>query len=408
VACLAVSLAVLASAASNLLLQSSPSLAHRVNPLNVDARIALVAKQIGKTDAAGIEALSQVITAGIRTAPVDARLVSLLGLVRQQQGRNQEAQQLFRRSLALLPTEIQALLQRFLFHVDRKDYSSAVRIADLVSRRWLKHWPVLEPYLAVILSGETTVREAATRFGQSRHGKALLITSLVKQPETLNLATRLVTIWQQQGIKDLWPATNQITRRLVAEKRYAEAYILFRSMLDEQQGGETGYVFNADFKSQPTGNPFDWQFKKQAGVSMRIVRLVNNTDNMNTDSRRDDRALQIKFLDNPVQFKSLNQLMRLVPGDYDLAATYQTTELRAPKPLFLAVECIDSRIKLAVLPFESGTYKLNTVSNEFRIPPQGCALQRIHVFNEFLARSWSNRYSGRLTLDRIFIRRLEG
>ncbi|NNE24522.1 MAG: hypothetical protein HKN11_18125 [Rhizobiales bacterium] len=405
---MAVSLAVLASAASNLLLQSSPSLAHRVNPLNVEARIALVARQIGKAGAPDIEALSQIVSAGIRTAPADARLVSLLGLVRQQQGRNQDAQKLFRRSLALLPTEIQALLQRFLFHVERQDYSSAVRIADLVSRRWLKHWPVLEPYLAVILSDETAMRETAMRFARSRHGKSLLITSLVKQPETLNMATRLVAIWQQQGIEDLWPATNQITRRLVAEKRYAEAYILFRSMLDDQRGGETGYVFNADFRSQPTGNPFDWQFKKQAGVSMRIVRLVNNNINQDTDPGRDDRALQIKFLDNPVQFEALNQLMRLVPGDYDLAATYQTTELRAPKPLFLSVECIDSGIKLAVLPFESGTYKLNTVSNEFRIPPQGCALQRIHVFNEFLARSWSNRYSGRLTLDRIVIRKLEG
>ena len=232
-----------------------------------------------------------------------------------------------------------------------------------------------------------------------------MITSLVKEQQTLGLATRLVTAWQQEGIDGLWPATNQVTRHLVSAKRYAEAYILFRSMIDVQKAGETGYVFNADFKSQPTGNPFDWQFKNQAGVLMRIVRLVNETGDASPD--KDDRALQIKFLDNPVQFDALSQLMRLIPGDYNLAATYQTTELRAPKPLFLAVECIESKIKLTVLPFESGTSKLNTVSNDFRIPAQGCALQRIHMFNEFLARSWSNRYNGRLTLDRIFVRRLD-
>lgn len=404
--CLAVSLAVLASAASNLLLRSSSLFAHRINPLNVEARIALVGKQIAETDTAGIEAVSEIVETGIQITPADARLVSLLGIIRKQQGKDEEAQQLFGRALVLLPTEIQALLQRFLFLVDRKDYTSAVEIADVVGRRWRKHWPVLEPYLPVILSREETIRQTTERFARSRQGKSLLITSLVKKPETLRLATRLVTAWQQQGIEGLWPAANQVTRHLVAQKRYAEAYILFRSMLDQPPGGEAGYVFNADFKSQPTGNLFDWQFKNQAGVSMRIIKLINNKDGANAD--KDDRALQIKFLDNPVQFESLNQLMRLVPGSYSLAATYQTTELRAPKPLFLAVECIESKIKLAVLPFESGTSRLNTISNNFRIPPQDCALQRIHVFNEFLARSWSNRYSGRLTLDRIFIRRLEG
>lgn len=397
---LIVFLAVLASAASNFLTDANPDLALSFNPLNTQARINTLSRQLArKLDSAELAELKIITTRGIKLDPKDARLYSLLGVINEQQGNYDSAQQLYLHSLKLLPTEIQALTRRFVFNVNAKKYVDAVSIADVILRRWNSQWKLIEPFMAGLLQDKAAYQEALTRFSKYDIGKNRLVIALSNSANSTIIARRLVKDWHSQGVENLRPVINNLTAKLISYGQYLSAYRLFLLTQDDEEKAEAGYVYNSNFNLKPTGNLFDWQLIRQAGLSTQFKEL--RSENANNEAK--SNAYEIRFLDAPTRFSKILQYLMLPPSKFTLKLVYSTSKLKTVKPINLQISCFKNGPALASLSFKPGSINKKIDEVQFKVPATGCKVLLLRLYNEKFVESWKNRYSGALFIHNISV-----
>ncbi|MCP4185108.1 MAG: hypothetical protein GY761_17660, partial [Hyphomicrobiales bacterium] len=230
---LVVSLLILINSTSRFFNAENPALALRINPLNAEARINLLALILSKDRTPDqFEVLEKLAISGTTLEPMDARFYSLLGMTHEILGEANAAQILYRHALRLLPTEIQALSRRFVFNFNDGNYVEAVSIVDIFSRRWRKHWNLISPHLPNLLDNEMAYDEAINRFSKQKNGIQILVSSLINQSNSLDLAHRMIMDWHKQGEKNLRNSINQLSNKLVANGQENKAYRLFRLTLN--------------------------------------------------------------------------------------------------------------------------------------------------------------------------------
>jgi len=395
---LAGSIVVLANAASSFLSPINPEIALKINPLNTDARIDLLARSLSSSSETGLnDKREEVATSGVALEPMDARFFSLLGILRERAGEDELAQELYQHALRLQPTEIQALSRRFVFNVNEARFVEAISIADTISRRWRVHWNLISPYLPYLLENEAAYNEALNRFASQIYGKQLMISSLIFKTNSLDLAYRLIIDWYERGESDLRRSINQLTAKLVSLGQNSRAFQIFRLTLSKTQEQESGYVFNANFNLEPSENLFDWNMAKQSGMNMSIRAMQFKTDNVG------ENVLETRFLNSPLRFSAVLQTLNLPQTDFTLKLTYSTRNLVVPKPIKLAIECKNTDKQLAVLELSAGDFTGKKIQSTFAVPEENCDLQQIRLFNGNVVESWSNRYSGSLLFHNVSI-----
>ncbi|MEP5781069.1 MAG: hypothetical protein ABJL18_10970, partial [Hyphomicrobiales bacterium] len=182
---------------------------------------------------------------------------------------------------------------------------------------------------------------------------------------------------------------------LVRAGRNAEAYRLFLLTLDEERRKAAGYVFDSSFDFEAGANPFDWRFKRQSGVDLSLKK----TGRKNLD----DKSLQIKFLKKPVNFRDVNQNIRLHAGEFKLEVIYKNRDVKGPNPVMVGVFCAGQPKPLSQVALEKSNLQEQSVSTVFRVPNEKCDLQTVTVFNDNFSKSWANLYSGTLLIHDIRI-----
>lgn len=395
--------AVLVNGLSSLTAFSAPNFALRLNPLLTDARITEVIKRLeAESDP---ETLKPFIRAGLELAPLDARLYSLLGIAEERSGNLDVAERFYSRALTLLPTEIYALTRMVVMDVLQMRPVEAANKLEIIARRWPGRWKIVEPLLPAILSDPQAYALMVDRFAKTNALRSRLVVSLVNQQDGMTLAYNVLLEWHENGGPNLAGLINRLTTAFIKQKRYAEAYLLFLLTRDQDATADIGYVYNGNFQFPLSGNSFDWRLRPQTGVSME---LTTSADIAGGDlNGSPGQNLTIRFLDTPVQFNNVKQVLRLAPGNYEFAIHYSARDLKTPKPLQFAMRCVGTNQLLASLPFEEGTIKTRTDSVSVQIPTQDCALQHIFVFNAQMPMSWRNRYSGTLQLSQVSVSRVE-
>lgn len=367
-----------------------------INPVDIDARVDMIASKVVEAGGGVLKSdpgIMAPLAAGLRLSPGDARLYSLVGIVEEQSGNRPAAAEAFSHALELAPTEVQALIHGLRYAIEDGRLAEATDHLEMIGRRWPRHWSHVEPVLPVLLADRAAFDAIAQRF-RAPDLRRLLIGSTAKTPQTLGFGYRLLTTWHGQGVAGLDDLINQITGAFIRQQRYSEAFLLFRLTRDET--ADTGLVYNGGFDQPVSGNPFDWRLTRQAGVDLAIAPR-------RTASGEVESVLAIRFLDNPIRFANVSQMVRLAPGQYRLAIAYSARELRAPKPLKFSVACVESGARIGAGLFEYGTLASAELSFDFTVPPTRCSLQRLLVYNENLTESWKNRYAGTLYLHRVAI-----
>lgn len=396
--CAIVLLAILANTFSVALQGSNPETAIWLNPLNIDARINLVAKKIRPKNAPKSDGLSEAIQTGRKYAPINARLISLDGIYNEKNNSTSKAQELFSTSLAILPTEYQALAYKFRYLFNNQEYVKALDIINIVSKRWPKRQNTFLPFLPVIILNQAGFEHASKLFSSSRQLRILMITALVKNPVTINLAVKLVQNWNARDNNSYWDLGNFITRKLLKNNKINEANLAFRSFLTKKQQNEYKYIYNGNFANPPLKNAFDWTIKKQVGVSHKFKRRKNSkNDNIQKP------YLEIYFSGKPIQYRNVTQVLKFSPGDYTLNVEYFAKNLKTPKPIKISIYCIKPSVNLAVYTFDSTDTKTTASSIPFNVPSTNCDLAQIYIHTDFLAKSWRNRFSGTLGINNISI-----
>ncbi len=397
---LIVFLAVLASATSNFLTSVNPDLALSFNPLNTQARVNKLSTQLArKLNPAELAGLRMITTRGIELDPMDARLYSLLGVLDEQQGNNETAQQLYIHSLKLLPTEIQALTRRFVFNVNAKNYVDAVSHADIILRRWNSQWKLIKPYMAGLLQDKAAYQEALLRFSKNEYVKTRLIGALTNNVNSTVIARRLVKDWHAQGVKNLRPIINNVTRKLINYNRHLSAYRLFLLTLNDAEMAEVGYIFNSNFNLKPSGSLFDWQLVTQAGISTQIRQFYSE----NADGQTKSNVYEFRFLDAPIRLSKILQHLVLPPSNFTLNLVYSSLNLKTGKPIKLQVGCRKRGLLLASLSFEAGNTNKKKETLNFKVPATDCKILLLRIYNENIVESWKNRYSGSLLIHNITV-----
>ncbi|MCI5073618.1 hypothetical protein [Oricola sp.] len=356
----------------------------RLNPLRSDERIAIA---LADLEGDGVRPL---VETGLALSPIDARFYSLMGIETELGDDVEGASRFYRYSLSLLPTEIQALIRQLAIDVNETRYEDAALKLELLSRRWPDKWNAIEPVLPYVLSDADAYATIMQRFGDYPPARTLLINSLTRRTEWVPLAYQLVVDWQARDPEGLEGAIGQVSRAFLRDKQYAQAYLLFQ--MTRPEGASPGFVYNGDFARDFSASPFDWQVRRQSGVSLE------------RKGQGDVASLSVRFLDNPIQFNNIRQVIRLIPGAYELTLAYSGRDLVMPKPIQIALRCVQGNATIAAAPLAAGTFeRRDTLA--FDVPPTGCPLQEIFFFNEKLPMSWQNRYRGTLMLDSVWISR---
>lgn len=398
--CAIASFAILVNAAANFLEENSPEISVGLNPFNTNARIRLILEQLATAENGNYDEVTQSIQEGMSKAPIDARLISLDGLIAETSSGIDSALPKYAKSLAILPTEFQALLRMISYQYAENSHVKALNLINGFIRRWPKKGNQVEAFIPALTSSDEGFKRANVLFETSAPMRILLISALAKNPDTLSIATKLVQHSSKKDKKEIWRLGNFIVDKLFKEKRYKQAYLVFRSFLSSTELARAKYVYNENFDSKPSGSIFDWRFRKQAGVTNEI-KALNNSPNSDDKSN----ILEIKFHNTPLQYRGPSQQLVLSAGAHILNINYESRNLKTPKPVKVDLKCLQKRDPLATYEFNGLDSEKQSVSLSFFVPSTSCDLVTLSIGTDFVAKSWSNLFSGILNIYKISVQK---
>jgi tetratricopeptide (TPR) repeat protein len=381
--------AIISNALSAVFENSNPERALSINPLNLDARKALLHREIQTVDGQlTLDELAEMVESSVVLEGHDSLLLGYLGEIRSRQGDELQAQRLFEYSLKLNDTEFWPLLRRFFYELPTGNNIRAFEFAEVIYRRWWQYRSRVVMFLPQILQDPAAFDIALRRLPSFPNGAGEVLSGLAARPNGADIAYRLAVEWHEQGIEDLQPAMNSLVGALLRTGRIDQARDLFQFTLDTEGAKEIGNVFNSRFRLPPGGSPFDWTLGDMQGVGMKRIALDDG-----------EHALAVRFLDTPVQFDKDLQAIFVTPGRFRLQVAYSSVKLLTPKPVILSVRCGRKQIAGVEL---TPTEEARTVSADFDIP-EDCKRQNISIFNEKIVESWRNRYAGSLLIYEVSI-----
>ena len=400
-----IGLLVLLNAISDMLSTGNPRLSLVANPLNSSARINFIASNLNNSNSANnAPDILADANLGMRLEPFDARFYSLAGIINEQAGRVEESRRLYRHSLRLLPTEIQALTRLFNYHSVEGDKKRAVELADHIVRRWPQYREPVAQRLPQLLLNDTAYQAILNRFSAHYGGIKLLTNTLISDTKTLDIAYRVVMDWHNRGVKPLRSAINRLTWALVTDGQYSKAFRLFHLTLGDKFRQSAGYIYNSKFDGDHTDNAFDWRFVSRSGLRLNIRKLPIFFKN---DDRKNSRALTIKFSNSPVKLATISQYLKLPSSRMKLNVVYSSRDLKGPNPVTLAIRCT-SGILLTSHKLVAGKPDFTRLTSTFIVPDEGCDIQYVNFNNGDFLKFQRNRFSGSLYLHEIAVSLAEG
>ncbi|GEM_PF-2381885 len=395
---------VLVNASSHFYSSNVPDLAIGINPSNPDARIRLVELAFAdEKNRPNIDEQRSIVKTGIRFEPNDARLYSLLGTIEELAGEDTNTvQSLYIHALTLDPTDLRALLRRYVYNVSNGRIQAALDQAELIFRAWPQSWDLIEASLPALLADEAGYQQAYERFLTLSGGPRSMLISLSKSNAGLAIAKRLLIDWHNKGVEDLRPAINVITSRLVQAGQPLQAFLLFGLTLNSSETSEAGFVFNPGFALDPNGNLFDWSLPRVPGISAQVVNTRSGSETGKSESPSVlRRHLEIKFQNTPVRIASILQTVRLPGSNFTWSITYSTDQFGGPKPLQLQLKCRNNGRVIETVDLTASDDAIRTIEVDVSIPASDCDLQQIVLTNGKVAASWQNRYSGSIALHAL-------
>lgn len=307
----------------------------------------------------------------LRNDPLDARALTLLGLIAERKGDAARGATLMR--LAGTRTWRDPTTQIWLFEerVKQRDYAGALRHADAILRTSHAFDRRLIPSLAAFTLAPRAMRALAAWLDGDPPWRAWFLRALSRR---LADDSKLVALYRALLTGSHPPdldALKPLFARLIKDRRYAAAYAVWRMTLPPGRGG--GFLHNADFARKPSGLPFDWVLRSVPGADIDIVPLKGG----------EGRALQVQFSGARVSFRNVSQLMRLPPGDYRLSGKMKAEGLRTRRGLRWRVSCADifpvhMPVGLATLghtPLLAKPVPWRNFGMDFTVPVGGCPAQ---------------------------------
>jgi hypothetical protein len=305
----------------------------------------------------------------LRSSPLDARALTLLGLIAERKGDQAGADALMQLSGARTWRDGPSQVWLFNREIRRGGYSDALRHADAMLRMGA---PIeLFPVLAAFTVHPRTF-DALTAF-------------LAKSPpwRTWFLSELSAKLANQGRLAQLYAALNETEKpptkaelrpyldRLIRDGNFDQAYQTWQAILPPEQRGAETYPFNRDFDIPVGGLPFNWNLESISGAEIQIVPSVAGGSK---------RALLVQFSGARVTFANVKQLMLLPAGDYTFTGSVKSEDLVTSRGLWWRIFCADKPANsLVQTELVSGTLPWTDFAVQFQVPAAECRAQWVQL-----------------------------
>ena len=308
----------------------------------------------------------------LRSNPLNARALTLLGLIAERKGDQKGADALLR--IAGARTWNDPMTNAWLFNREtaRGDYLNALPYLDAMLRR---DFEAQKRQLFSMLVGYTnnvSAFKALTTFlATSPPWRTWLLSELSAR---LSNQTRLTQLYDVLNETENPPTQKELQpyfNRLVKDGNFEQAYQTWRKILPPEQRENSTHPFNRDFEIAIDGAPFNWNLDAPRGANVQIVT--------SDDSSR-KRALLVEFSGGRVAFANVKQLMMLPSGNYIFRGKVKTKELRTSRGLWWHIFCANtSTVTLAHSDLFSGTIPWTDFVVRFEVPAADCKAQWLQL-----------------------------
>ena len=331
----------------------------------------------------------------LRSNPLDARALTVLGLIAERQGDQARAGNLMRLSSARTWRDMTTQAWLLKYDIQSGDFEQALLHIDALLRTNPRFLEQTIPVLAAFTVDQRTFDALARLLASNPPWRAQALASLSAQ---LSDAGRLVQLYA--ALKDSqYPAEATELKpyldRLIKDGRYTEAYQSWRETLPAQQRTKEFLLYNGDFASPIDGLPFNWHLQPFQGVNIQIVA---------SPDKDQGRALRFEFSGTRASF-AVGQLMLLPPGEYSFTGNVRAQELRTQRGLEWQISCAEApNNMLGRTDLVARTTSWSGFSVAFTVPQQDCRGQWLKL--DIPARTASERQiEGQVWYDNLQIRR---
>ena len=387
-----------ASAVAAFVRTVSPAGSLRINPLHAEAALATADRWLAREDLSPSELaiVDGLLLDAAANAPAQARLIGALAMVRFRRGRTDEARSLSDAALRLDRTDPHSLILSYLFALQDGSLSRAADLAATIALRARQFWPTVEANLPALLANPEGANALRAAMGATQAGRARFVRYALDSGR-LGDAYRFVLQWYGTLGEEVRPLVVDVVNALVGARDTRRAYFLFRQTIAPRLSADTGYVFDARFRTPPGGTRFQWNVYDQPGMSLEWIPPI--------EGAQSGGRMVLRMRDAPLQLSNLKQVLQLTPGLYELSVDYRTRGFSGPDPLQFVIRCLAPGRNIVALPLPATDRAARTASATFRIPDPDCQLMEIQLATASGKAGWRKRYAGSLELSRVALTR---
>ncbi len=238
--------------------------------------------------------------------PLNSVAMSLIGAIRERQGRPADTEALMTAAVNINHRENIADLWLFDHLLAQKNYDAAFLRADALLRREADFTSQLFPRLAGSLNDPNAIPPLARRLAKAPAWRNIFTRDIMDTYADSNGPFSLLSEIQKSGGQVTPEELTALLTRLVANKRYDEAYLDWILFLPDKMTTRIAYVYDGDFAGLPDSKPFGWNFADGASGVMEPP-----------PDRPSDPALHIIY-DGVANRNFPSQLLVVPPGRYQL------------------------------------------------------------------------------------------
>jgi tetratricopeptide (TPR) repeat protein len=308
----------------------------------------------------------------LRSNPLNARALALLGLITERKGDQKGADELMR--IAGARTWDDPIINAWLYNreIARGDYPNALPYLDAMLRMdFQAQKGRLLPILIAYHTNPPAFKALTSFLATSPPWRTWVLSELSarlpNQARLVQVYAALTETGNPPTSEELRPYLN----RLIKDGNFVQAYQTWHATLPPEQRENKTHPFNRDFDIPIDGLPFNWNLEIAPGVHFEMVTSA--------DSGR-KRALLVEFSGGRVDFAQVKQLIILPVGDYSFRGRVKTKDLRTSRGLWWRIFCANqSKTTLAHTELVSGTMPWMDFRITFQVPDTDCRGQWLQL-----------------------------
>lgn len=364
------------------LAESDPESALSWQPGESTALVALADRELqSAVGGADISSSEELAKAALKSNPLEAQALRLLGLAAERQGDQTRAETLMRLAgqRSLRSTGVDAWL--FDHEVAAGDLPQALDHADALLRGFPDFADAVFPVLINLTKNPRNISALVAKLGTNPPWRSSFLANLSATAPDPDLTRSVLSAIKATAAPPTAAELQAYIDRLVKDKLFHHAYLdwqyFFQIHLNKNQ-----YLYNGDFQNPLTQLPFDWLMPNVEGAQLAIESPDNAQARMldGSDAAQANHVLRVEFVNQRVSGALVSKLLVLPPGSYTFSAEVRAEDLQNERGVWWTIHCADGKQDLvAETERTSGTIPWKRIEVAFEVPAKGCRAQWLRL-----------------------------